>query len=133
MNDSRSKRNMLIAAGVLLAVAVIWLVVLELTSSVRDVCDSINRFGYSVTPNDFYSQGYGTDTSIDELLDEDISTVVEQSRECGFPADTERIGKVELLLWNMDDERVMFVYTVDGEAELVFIQEIDTQNTYPIG
>lgn len=131
--DKTTKRTMLIAAGVIFLIAVIWLIVLESGSYTRKVCSRINAFGYAVTPSDLYSKGYGTGTSIGAILDEDLALVKEQSAKCGFSADTEKIGNVELLLWNMDNEKVLVIWLVDREPELVFIENSSTGETFPIG
>ena len=124
---------MLAAAGALLLIAIVWLLILENKSYTRKVCRRIDSFGYHISPSDLYSQGYGSNTSIKDILDTDLSVVIEQSKKCGFSADTERVGNVELLLWNMDNERVMIIWLVDREPELVFIESRKTGVTMPIG
>lgn len=134
MMDKRTKRSLLIAAAALLVIALTWLVILELNSSIRGVCNQINEYGYAVSPNDFYLQGYGADTTIEQVLkDIDIGILREYSISCGFSANTNKAGRVEVLLWQMDDTRVMTVYTVDGSAQLVFIENTETGEVTPIG
>lgn len=129
----------LIAAAVLLIIAIVWLVLLERKSPVRALCGRINEFGYSVSPNDFYLQGYGTDVSIRELLEndgvssEECGHLVELSRGCGFDGDIDKVGKVELLMWRPNDSSVMIAYTVDGTPELLFIEELASGEVCPIG
>lgn len=131
--DKKNKRTLLVIACALFVFAIVWLVVLESTSYTRMVCRRINGFGYHLAPNDLYLKGYGDGTSIDEVLDEDLSLVIMQSRACGFPAETGKTGRVELMLWNMDDKRVMVIWLTDREPQLVFIEDSATGETRPIG
>ncbi|MBO4848507.1 MAG: hypothetical protein J5586_05065 [Clostridia bacterium] len=131
--DSRTRRTFLfIALGLFLAAAV-WLAILESKSYTRALCTRINSFGYSVSPADLYTQAYGNEKSISEVVEEDLETVIEQSKGRGFDADVNRVGRVELMLWHMSDGRVMVIYLVDREPELVFIEDPDTGDTFPIG
>ena len=131
---SRStRRAMLIAAAVIFAAAMIWLAVLESHSYLRDICERINEFGYRLSPADFYSQSFGSDTSIEKLSGRDLEEAKALSASCGFGADTSKTGKVELLLCKLDSDRVLYVYTVDHEPELVFIESISKGTLSPIG
>lgn len=131
--SKKTKRSMLITAGALLLVAVIWLILLESNSYVRNVCGRINKFGYHVSPASFYMQVYGSNTSLDELIDEDIDLLCSLSSTAGFGADVSKKGLVELMLWNMDDQNIMYVWLVDREPELVFIENCITHEVQPIG
>ena len=129
--DKRTRRSGLIAAGAILLIAVIWLILLEAHSYTRAVCRRINEYGYAVSPSDFYTQGYGTNTSIAEVFTgemtaEELKKAAELSRECGFPADFEKIGTVEVMLWNMGRDEIMIVYLTDREPQLVFIEDLET-------
>ncbi len=119
-------------AAALLAAAAIWLILLESKSYSRAVCRRINEFGYNVSPSDFYTQGYGVNTSIAEVVKEDLAVIIRQSRACGFSADVNKVGAVELMLCKLDDTRVLFVYLVDKEPELVFIEDTETKETFPL-
>lgn len=131
--DTKTRRTMLIVAGAIFLIAMIWLIVLENGSYTAKVCRRINEFGYHVAPSDFYTRGYGSNTSISAVTNEDLSEVIEQSRECGFSADVEKKGVVELMLRDMGDGRILVVWLVEREPELVFIEEKDTGKTYKIG
>ena len=131
--DRITRRNMLIAAGVIFAAAMVWLIFIESGSYIRKVCGRINSFGYHLTPSDFFLQGYGTNTSIEELFDEELLTVVTLSRDCGFSADIKKVGTVEVMLCELDEDRVLIVYLVDKEAELAFIENRTTGSTEKIG
>ena len=127
-----TRRALLILAGAIFLTAIIWLIVLESNSYTRAVCRRINSFGYNVSPADLYSQGYGNDISISQVVGGELDEVRELSIECGFSAETERAGRVELLLWHMDDARVMVIWLLDREPELVFIEETGTDKVYSI-
>ncbi|MBO4384598.1 MAG: hypothetical protein J5854_04180 [Clostridia bacterium] len=131
--DKKTRATLLVIAGSLLLAAIIWLVVLESTSYTRKVCRMINEFGYHIAPNDLYTKGYGDSTSIEKLLGGGLDEVVSQSKACGFPADIEKVGRVELMLWNMDDEKVMVIWLTDRAPQLVFIENSSTGETWPIG
>lgn len=131
--DKQTRRSLLIAAAAILVIAVVWLIILESGSYTRRVCKRINGFGYSVGPSDLYSKGYGQNTSIEAVIEEDLETVQELSKSCGFTADTDKVGSVELMLWNMDNERVMVIWLVDREPELCFIENSTTGEVMPIG
>lgn len=129
MTDSVSKRtriSMLIAAGAILVVALAWLVLLESNSYTRAVCRRLGGFGYSVSPSDFYTQGYGSGVSIGEVIGKDCSEPVSLSKQAGFGADIEKKGLVELMLWNMDNDSVMYCWLLDREPQLVFIESLST-------
>lgn len=122
----KTRRAALLAAGVILLIAVIWLIILESNSYVRAACRSVNRFGYNTAPSDFYLRVCGTDTSVVKLTGRDCSEISELSKRCGFGGDADKTGKIELMLWNMDDDNVMYVYLVDKKPEIVFIEELSS-------
>lgn len=136
--SKRTTRSLLIAAGVILLAALIWLVLLENGSSVRAVCERINEHGYRLSPADLYLRGYGSGTSIRALLEnegvgeEELQNLITLSQSRGFGGDIDKSGKVELLMWNENSERVMLIYTVDGDAELVFMEQVRTGEVGPI-
>ncbi len=123
---------MLIAAGAILVIALVWLVLLETRGYARGVCSRINGFGYSVSPADFCTQGYGSGASIGEVIGKDCSNIEELSRQAGFEADTETKGLVELMLYNINDDDVMYVWLLDGEPQLVFIESLKSGEVRPI-
>ncbi|MBO4562993.1 MAG: hypothetical protein J5772_05225 [Clostridia bacterium] len=131
--DARTRRTFLIAAAMIFAVAVIWLAILESRSYTRALCTKINSFGYHAAPSDFYTRAYGGNTSINEVIGEDLTEVIDASKKCGFEAEVEKVGKVELMLWDMDESRVMVVYLVDRVPEIVFIENTSTGEVSPIG
>ena len=131
--STKTKRSLIIVALILIAAAVVWIIVLENGSYTRDLCKKINSYGYNVSPSDLYSKAYGSNTSISKVLDEDLSVVSEQSMQCGFPADINRVGTVEMMLWRMNDGKVMVIYLLDHMPELVFIEDPETGETRPIG
>ena len=131
--DPIARRTMLIAAGIIFLAAAVWLIILESGSYTRKICSRINEYGYAVTPSQLFAKGYGSSVSISELLDEDLTEAAAYSRECGFSADVEKQGTVELLLWKMDDDRVMVIWLVDKVPELVFIESSSTGEISPIG
>lgn len=130
--DSRTKRILLTAAAAILISAVVWLIVLESTSYTRRLCKVINTHGYHVSPSDLYPKSYGNGRSISDMIEEDPALIVEYSKACGFPAEIEKTGEVELMLWKMDEERVMVIWLVDNEPELVFIENTKTGAVSPI-
>ena len=106
----------------------IWLALLESSSYTRALCVRLKSFGYSVSPSDFYTQGYGANTSIEqvmqgELTAEEIAKAVSLSKESGFPADITKVGKVELMLMQLGSEKVMIVYLTDKTPQLAFIED----------
>ena len=135
MSEGMSKstrRTLLIFAAALLIIAVVWLIVLESNSYVRAVCTRINGFGYSLSPADLYTQGYGADTSISAVIGKDISEPVSASRERGFGAETEKSGLVELMLYDIDATHVMYIWLLDRQPQLVFIEDMETGGISPI-
>lgn len=131
--DKKTRTTLLVIAAALIIAAVVWLIVLESGSYTRKVCQRINGFGYHITPDDLYTKGYGDNTCIADVIGEDLSEVISQSKACGFPADVEKTGRVELLLWNRDGENVMVIWLTDREPQLVFIENRTTGETRPIG
>ena len=128
-----TRRAFLIAAALIFAGAMVWLAVLESHSYTRALCTKLGEFGYRVSPSDLYSRGYGKNTSIASVAEEDLSKACELSRMSGFGSDIDRIGLVELMLYNVDGEKVMYIWLVDREPELVFIEDLKTGELLPIG
>lgn len=139
MSLPKEKRKAgLIAAAAIFIIAMVWLALLEKSSYTRALCGRLKGFGYSVSPSDFFTQGYGANTSIaavmqGELSQEEIAEAVSLSKENGFSADIDKVGTVELMLWRMDPDRVMIVYLLDKTPELVFIENRATGGILPIG
>ena len=48
-------------------------------------------------------------------------------------AELEKEGKIELLVWYINSGKAMLIYTVNGEPELVFIEEAAENTVLPIG
>ena len=137
--SASSRKTLLAAALVILAGAIIWRIFIEVNSPARSICAAVNEHGYSLSPDDFTLEGYGLDTSLEALLGENESLaanmekIVACSRGCGFDADIELVGKVELLTHAIDSDSVMLIYAVDGKPELVFIEKLSTGEVLPIG
>lgn len=127
-----TRRFLAFLAGALFLIAVVWLILLESNSYVRRACTRINEFGYASSPDDFFTQGYGSGKSIAEVIGTDCSEPAALSRECGFDADTDTRGLVELMLWNIDSDSVMYVWLLDREPQLVFTESISTGLLRPI-
>lgn len=126
--SKNTRRSGLIAAAVIFVIAMIWLALLESSSYTRALCVRLKSFGYSVSPSDFYTQGYGANTSIEqvmqgELTAEEIAKAVSLSKESGFPADITEVGTVELMLMQLGSEKVMIVYLTDKTPQLAFIED----------
>ena len=130
--SKKTRRSMLIAAALILSAAIIWLVLLESRSYTRAVCRRLEEFGYRLSPADFYTQGFGAGTSISRVVGVDLTEAAELSRACGFPGDTEKTGLVELMLCRLDGNRVLYVYVVDREPELVFIEDVSSGTLAPV-
>lgn len=136
--SASTKRALLIIAAVLLAAAAAWRVILEVKSPLREICARVNSFGYSVSPGDFTLERYGSSQTIESLFigrltDDEIGAMAEASRACGFPADLEKVGSIELLLMDMGGGSVMLIYTLDGAPELAFIEDVSSGGVRPIG
>lgn len=124
----KTKRSLLVAALLILAVAAVWLVLLESRSYTRALCRRINEYGFSVSPSDLYTKGYGADTRIREVLsgelsEDEIENIAALSVQCGFGADLTTKGSVELVLWQIDDDNIMIAYLLDRSPQLVFIED----------
>ncbi len=127
-----TRRTLLIFAGALLLIAAVWLILLESNSYVRKACTRINGFGWNSSPDCFFTQGYGSGVSIGEVIGKDCSEPVSLSKECGFGADIAKKGLVELMLWDIDSDNVMYVWLLDREPQLVFIETVSTGRLRPI-
>lgn len=130
--SAKTRRSMFIAAGIIFAAALIWLAALESHSYVRAACRRINEFGYRLSPGDMYSQSFGADTSIGDVIEVDLSEAIELSRRCGFDSDIHKKGSVELLLCRLSEYRVMYIYLLDRKPELVFIEDLSAGKLFPI-
>lgn len=137
--SANSRRTLLIAALIILAAAAVWRIAIEVKSPVRAACARINKYGYNISPDDLYLQAYEQDMSLKKLFeaegysDTEVSRLSELSKSCGFSADIDRAGKIELLMYNIDSNKVMLIYTVSGTPELVFIEELSDGSVLPIG
>lgn len=131
--SGKTKRSVLIFAIFLIVLAVIWLVLLESNSYLSAVSRRINSFGYSTSPSEFYTQGYGDNTNIAALMSSEPEQTVQLSKQAGFEADVQTTGFVELLLWNVDNDNVMYIWLLNHEPQIVFIEDIETGQLKSIG
>ena len=126
MNDAvsaKTKRSMLIAAGVLIIAAVVWFVLLETTTYTKAACDRINAFGYDAQPKELRILYHGENTSISEYSELDYNVLVPLSEACGFGSDINKVGSVELYGWEVDPERSISIWFVDRQPELVYMYD----------
>ena len=135
---SRKKLALLIAAGALLVIALVWLMVLDNRSPVRAVCSRLGEYGYRIAPGDLYLQGCSSNASIREVLSgkadgDELARLTELSRGCGFSGNVDKVGRVQLLMWQKDSDSVLMIYMTDDVPELAFIERISTGETEPIG
>ena len=137
--SASTRRTLLVFAIALIAAAIVWRIIIEVKSPVSAVCARINRLGYNISPDDLYLEAYGDDICLKELFDdgthtdEEILELARISKACGFDADLEKSGRVELLMYNIDSDRILLIYTVNGEPELVFIEQMSTGNIISAG
>ena len=132
------RRGLLIFAAVIFAASVIWLILLETKSSDNDygylngVCERINLFGYDISPENLYINYRSFDEDevcISRVLDGDpnVDELVRLSKECGFPSDVNRSGRVELYFEPIDRDRNIVIWLVNDEPELVYIHNAATK------
>ena len=135
MNDAvsvKTKRSMLIAAGVLFIAAIVWFILLERNSYTNAACDRINDFGYDASPRELRIIYHGENISISEYSELDYDVLVPLSRACGFGSDIEKVGSVELYGWEVDADRSISIWLVDREPELVYMYDASTGEYLPI-
>ncbi len=119
----KSRIILLIAAGVLLLIAIIWSFFTNETGELSRIARIINSYGYDIDIGDIYPADTQDDATIEEMLEgEYLSDIVSKSREAGFPSDTMRRGDIVQLLIALDDYKVITLFMVDGDIELAFIQ-----------
>lgn len=119
----RSRIILLIAAGALLLLAIIWSFFTNETGELSRIARIINSYGYDIDIGDIYPADTQNDATIEEMLyGEDLTDIAEKSKEAGFPSDTKRRGDIVQLLIALDDNKVITLFIVDGDIELAFIQ-----------
>lgn len=137
--SASTRRTLLIFAIALIAAAIVWRIIIEVKSPVSAVCARVNRLGYNISADDLYLEAYGDDICLKELLgdgshtDDEIQELARLSKACGFDADLEKTGRVELMMYNIDSDRILLIYTVNGEPELVFIEQMSTGSVFSAG
>ena len=127
-----TRRILLIAAGLMLAVGVIWFILLESNSYTNAACDRINRFGYHASPSQLRIGFYGEKVSITDSTDLDLEAVVPYSESCGFGSDIEKVGTVELYFWDIDADCRIEIWFVDKQPELVYVYDVAAEKYYPL-
>ncbi|MEN6472205.1 MAG: hypothetical protein ABFC62_12120 [Clostridiaceae bacterium] len=125
VTDKKTRLIFLAVAAVLLAVAAVLYFTAD-NSGLKELCGSVNAFGYDFVPDDWYAAGGEADSTILSLADgEDLSEVAAASLSAGFPSDVEKRGEVVLLLARTENDDVVTAYVVNGEIELCFVQTLD--------
>jgi len=122
-------------ALIMLIAAVIWTISIGQNDELKKVADRINAYGYRFRGEDIYILGESRDVSIISLLDEgDIRDAVAASVAAGFASDIHAIGDVVVMLIQVDDDgNVITIYLRDGEIELCFVRNIDTEEVKMLG
>ena len=119
----RTRVLLITAAAVLLAIAMTLNYRLEHLSERAKICNALAEYGYELGFDDIYVSGDTPDISIRELLEGiPLDAAVAASRAAGFPSDVDRIGDIVVLMAAISQDRVITIYTVDGQMELCFIQ-----------
>ena len=127
--DLKRRKKILLAvlAAVLIAIAAALYFDTEYLGARAEICNRLEEYGYSVSFEEMYVTGESKNVTIRELMEGvDLTAAVEASRAAGFPSDIDSAGEVTVLLAALDEERVITVYTLDGEMELCFIQKLDS-------
>lgn len=125
--SARGRNITLAVAALLLIAAVVLSADIARNDPLADLADEINRFGYTLTAEDFYVLGGAEDTSIAQVLGKegaDLAPAAAASGQAGFPADTQSVGDVTALLAKTD-RGVVTVYLLDGSIQLCFLQTED--------
>ena len=129
----RTKILLLVLAAVLLCIAAALNYDTEHLGPRAEICNRLEEYGYSLEFEDIYVTGNSENVTIRELLaDVDLTEAVEASRQAGFPSDIDTAGEVVVLLAALDEERVITIYTLNGEMELCFIQMLDSYEVQPL-
>ncbi|MDR1620637.1 MAG: hypothetical protein LBS18_08270 [Clostridiales bacterium] len=126
--EKRTRRILLIVAGAILALALLWSVNLNISSeSGRFAAYLRDEFGYVVDKSDIYPAGQWPDTTIRALFpDTDLDKMREASRQAGLPSEVDRRGDITLLLVNAAADDVLTLFVVDGEVTVGFVQNAAT-------
>ena len=129
-----AKRWILGCAGALLVVALVWRLFLAGDDELAGVARRMRALGCMVYGEDFYIQGNYLDTTIAELLPQvDVAELAKASEAAGFPSDTQKHGEVVVLLAELSSGEVLTIYMLNGEAELCFIQALNSGAVRPVG
>lgn len=129
----RTRIVLITLAAVLLGIAAALNYDTENLGPRAEICNRLAEYGYSFGFDDIYVTGEGDGVSIRELLEHvDLTDAVAASRQAGFPSDVDSAGQVVALLAALDEERVVTIYTLDGEMELCFIQILDSYEVEPL-
>lgn len=134
MVTKRGRLYLLLAAGVLIAAALIGSLLLDRTSESARLCRTINSYGYSILPGDLYPAASWEEQSIRALLPgTGLDAAVSASVQAGFPSDIDRVGTVSLVMAKHTGDDVITLYLVDGEIELGFVQTAGSEHVRTLG
>ena len=128
MNKKKPQTIILIAAGIVLALALIWALTRGAHSELGAIADRINELGYHFISDDLLIAYDDADTTISEALDKDeasLKDIIAESKEYGFNSDINKRGGVTLILAR-ENAIIVACYLIDGEIELLFTH-IDIQ------
>ena len=129
----RTKILLLVLVAVLICIAAALNYDTENLGPRAEICNRLSEYGYSLEFDDIFVSGESERTSIRALLSEvDLTAAVEASLQAGFPSDIDTVGEVVVLLAALDEERVITIYTLDGEMQLCFIQTLDSYEVEPL-
>lgn len=131
--NKRARVYLLVAAGVLLAGALLWGTLLNNRSFGGRICRMLANYDYQLHPDDLYVTAAEPQTSIRALFgDMDLSGPLEASRAVGLPSDIERIGDITMLLAQAENGDTITLFLLGEDVELGFVQAAGG-DVYPLG
>ncbi len=131
---SRNTKIVLFAfAGILLVVAFAWSYFTRHMGETSLLADMLSERGYSISPSALYVADHESDTSIALMFpDEDLQSIIDASKESGFPSDVDKRGDIVVMLAAIDEESVITLFIIDGQVEFGFIQQTDGNTVLPL-
>ena len=131
---SRNTKIVLFAfAGILLVVAFAWSYFTRHMGETGLLADMLSERGYSISPSALYVADHESDTSIALMFpDEDLQSIIDASKESGFPSDVDKRGDIVVMLAAIAEESVITLLIIDGQVGFGFIQQTDGNTVLPL-
>ena len=125
--SNKAKRIIIIICICVFSICILWTLTRGRTSERMRICTFLASYGYNVYEEDLLFAYDNNSTSIKTAIgktDAETDELVAVSKAGGFESDVDKVGGVTLILAT-DGEDTVYIYMLNGEFELCFVQDKD--------